>query len=77
MSVKLSRSAYAGHYGPTVGDRVRLADTELIIEIEKDHTVYGEEVVFGGGTRQACLDHVSANWADITPRSPSAQATAP
>ncbi len=49
MSVKLSRSAYAGHYGPTVGDRVRLADTNLLIEIEKDHAVYGEEVVFGGG----------------------------
>src|ERR1700682_86133 len=49
MSVKLSRPAYAGHYGPTTGDRIRLADTELIIEIEKDHTVYGEEVQFGGG----------------------------
>src|SRR5437899_3015642 len=49
MSVKLSRSAYAGHYGPTTGDRVRLADTELIIEIEKDFTVYGDEVQFGGG----------------------------
>ena len=49
MSVKLSRSAYAGHYGPTTGDRVRLADTELIIEIENDFTVYGEEVKFGGG----------------------------
>src|SRR5436309_998956 len=49
MSVTLSRSAYAGHYGPTTGDRVRLADTALIIEIEKDHTVYGEEVQFGGG----------------------------
>jgi len=49
MSVKLSRAAYAGHYGPTVGDRLRLADTELIIEIEKDFTVYGEEVKFGGG----------------------------
>src|SRR5947209_5610839 len=49
MSVRLSRSAYAGHYGPTVGDRIRLADTELIIEVEKDHTVYGEEVQFGGG----------------------------
>src|SRR4051794_40347508 len=46
---RLSRAAYAGHYGPTTGDRIRLADTELIIEIEKDHTVYGEEVVFGGG----------------------------
>ena len=49
MSVKLSRAAYAGHYGPTTGDRIRLADTELLIEIEKDFTVYGEEVVFGGG----------------------------
>ncbi len=49
MSVKLSRAAYAGHYGPTVGDRIRLADTELLIEIEKDFTVPGEEVVFGGG----------------------------
>jgi urease subunit alpha len=49
MSQKLSRQAYAGHYGPTVGDRVRLGDTELVIEIEKDFAVYGEEVVFGGG----------------------------
>src|SRR5271167_4254128 len=49
MSVKLSRAAYAGHYGPTAGDRIRLADTELIVEIEKDFTVYGEEVQFGGG----------------------------
>src|SRR5437660_52629 len=49
MSVKLSLPAYAGHYGPTTGDRIRLADTELVIEVEKDHTVYGEEVQFGGG----------------------------
>src|SRR5438477_721988 len=49
MSVTLSRAAYAGHYGPTTGDRIRLADTELIIEVEKDFTVYGEEVQFGGG----------------------------
>ncbi|MEQ1880432.1 MAG: urease subunit alpha [Burkholderiales bacterium] len=49
MSVKLGRAAYADMYGPTVGDRVRLADTELWIEVEKDHTVYGEEVKFGGG----------------------------
>ncbi len=49
MSVHLSRAAYAGHYGPTTGDRIRLADTDLIIEIEKDLTVYGEEVQFGGG----------------------------
>src|SRR5262245_43566000 len=49
MSVKLSRQAYAGKYGPTVGDRVRLADSELIIEIEQDYTDYGEEAIFGGG----------------------------
>ena len=49
MSHKMDRRAYAEHYGPTVGDRVRLADTELFIEIEKDHTVYGDEVKFGGG----------------------------
>jgi urease subunit alpha len=49
MAVRLSRQAYAGHYGPTLGDRIRLADTDLIIEIEKDFAVYGEEVQFGGG----------------------------
>src|SRR5213595_3576503 len=49
MSVRLSRQAYAGHYGPTLGDRIRLADTDLIVEIEKDFAVYGEEVQFGGG----------------------------
>src|SRR5512134_2482952 len=46
---KLSRSAYAAMYGPTTGDRVRLADTELFIEVEADRTIYGEEVKFGGG----------------------------
>ena len=46
---KLSRRAYAEMYGPTTGDRLRLADTELFIEVEADHTVYGEEVKFGGG----------------------------
>jgi len=45
----ISRRAYADLYGPTKGDRVRLADTELLIEIEEDHTIYGEEVTFGGG----------------------------
>ncbi len=45
----ITREAYASLYGPTKGDRLRLADTELIIEIEKDHTIYGEEVTFGGG----------------------------
>ncbi len=49
MSVKMKRSAYADMFGPTVGDKVRLADTDLIIEVEKDFTVYGDEVKFGGG----------------------------
>ena len=49
MPTRISRSAYAGMYGPTTGDRVRLADTDLIIEVEKDFTTYGEEVKFGGG----------------------------
>jgi urease subunit alpha len=47
--VKISRQTYAEMFGPTVGDRLRLADTDLFIEIEKDLTVYGEEVKFGGG----------------------------
>ncbi len=46
---RLPRSAYADMFGPTVGDRVRLADTDLIVEVEKDFTIYGEEVKFGGG----------------------------
>jgi urease subunit alpha len=46
---KLGRRAYAELYGPTTGDRVRLGDTELFIRVERDHTVYGEEVKFGGG----------------------------
>lgn len=49
MSHKMSRAAYANMFGPTVGDKVRLADTELFIEVEKDFTTYGEEVKFGGG----------------------------
>ncbi len=49
MSRTISRQAYADMYGPTVGDKIRLADTELIIEVEHDHTIYGEEVKFGGG----------------------------
>jgi len=49
MPAKLSRAAYADMFGPTVGDRVRLADTELFIEVEEDFTTYGEEVKFGGG----------------------------
>ncbi len=46
---RISRDAYARMYGPTVGDKVRLADTELFVEVEKDFTVHGEEVKFGGG----------------------------
>lgn len=46
---KISRQAYAEMFGPTTGDRIRLADTELFIEIEKDYAIYGEEVKFGGG----------------------------
>jgi urease subunit alpha len=49
MSAHLSRAAYADMFGPTTGDRLRLADTELFIEVERDLTVYGEEVKFGGG----------------------------
>jgi len=49
MPARLSRAAYADMFGPTVGDRVRLADAELIIEVEQDFTTYGEEVKFGGG----------------------------
>jgi len=46
---KITRKAYAEMFGPTTGDRIRLADTEFFIEVEKDHTTYGEEVKFGGG----------------------------
>jgi urease subunit alpha len=49
MTLELSRETYASLYGPTTGDRVRLADTELIIEVEQDFTRYGEEIPFGGG----------------------------
>jgi urease subunit alpha len=49
MAARISRAAYADMFGPTAGDRVRLADTELIIEVERDLTTYGEEVKFGGG----------------------------
>src|SRR5437773_8411654 len=49
MSTKIKRSVYADMFGPTTGDRVRLGDTDLVIEVERDHTVYGEEVKFGGG----------------------------
>ena len=49
MSLSINRIKYANMYGPTTGDKIRLGDTELLIEIEKDHTVYGDESKFGGG----------------------------
>jgi len=49
VSVKINRSVYADTFGPTTGDRVRLADSGLIIEVEKDFSTYGEKVKFGGG----------------------------
>src|SRR6186713_1050142 len=49
MSFKIERRAYVDMFGPTTGDKVRLADTDLIVEVEKDFTTYGEEVKFGGG----------------------------
>src|SRR6202048_563723 len=49
MTLKIPRRTYADLYGPTTGDRVRLADTELIVEVEKDFNVYGDESTFGGG----------------------------
>ncbi len=49
MSIRMPRAAYADMFGPTTGDRLRLADTELVIKVEKDFTTYGEEVKFGGG----------------------------
>jgi urease subunit alpha len=66
MSHKIDRQAYAEMYGPTTGDKVRLGDTELWIEVEKDFTTYGEEVKFGGGKvirdgmgqGQACSDSI-------------------
>jgi urease subunit alpha len=47
--MKIDRRTYAGHYGPTIGDRIRLGDTDLVIAIEHDATVYGDEAIFGGG----------------------------
>src|SRR5476651_229909 len=49
MAITMKRAAYADMFGPTTGDKVRLADTDLVVEVEKDFTVYGEEVKFGGG----------------------------
>src|SRR5260221_9835444 len=67
--MKISRAAYAEMFGPTIGDRVRLADTDLIVEVERDLTVYGEEVKFGGGKvirdGMGQSQRVSANCADV------------
>src|SRR5208282_5619576 len=63
MARAIPRAAYAAMFGPTTGDRLRLADTELIIEIESDRTIYGEEVKFGGG--KVILDHWGVIKADI------------
>ena len=49
MSLSIPRRTYADLYGPTKGDRIRLADTESVIEVEKDFTRYGDEITFGGG----------------------------
>src|SRR6202140_1531337 len=49
MSLLVPRRTYSDLYGPTKGDRIRLADTDLVIEVEKDFTTYGDEITFGGG----------------------------
>jgi urease subunit alpha len=51
--MKITRQAYAEMFGPTTGDRVRLADTDLVLEVERDLTIYGEEVKFGGARSSA------------------------
>ena len=64
----ISRQAYADMFGPTVGDKVRLADTELWIEVEDDLTTYGEEVKFGGGKviRDGCWPPTVSTWCSPT-----------
>ena len=65
MTLKISRQAYAEMFGPTTGDRVRLADTDLFIEVEKDLTIYGEEVKFGGGkVIRDGMGQSQRNWKD-------------
>jgi len=64
---QISRQAYADMFGPTVGDRVRLADTELLVEVEEDRTIYGEEVKFGGGKATA--------WSSRSERAPKVRST--
>ncbi|MEI3607517.1 urease subunit alpha [Pseudogracilibacillus sp. SE30717A] len=69
MSFRMSREQYSQMYGPTIGDSIRLADTDLFIQIEKDYTTYGEEVVFGGGKviRDGMGQHPLATRADGVP----------
>src|SRR5271166_6322443 len=64
MSLEIPRRTYADLYGPTTGDRIRLADSALIIEIEKDFTVYGDEITFGGGKviRDGMGQNSTASW---------------
>ena len=69
MPVRIPRAAYAEMFGPTTGDRVRLADTDLIIEVEKDFTIYGEEVKFGGG--KVIRDGMGQSQATNRARAPS------
>ena len=71
MSVKISRKAYAKKYGPTTGDRIRLADSELIIEIERDYTEYGD----GSGEREARLAHAETCCIPAAAPAPSACCT--
>lgn len=64
---KISRKEYASYYGPTTGDKIRLADTSLWVEVEKDYTVYGDELVFGGGKviRDGMGQHPMATAKDV------------
>ena len=59
MVNKINKKAYADMYGPTVGDKIRLSDTNLIIEIEKDFASYGEEVKFGGKVIRDGMGHLN------------------
>lgn len=73
MPSKIDRGPYADMYGPTTGDRVRLADTDLIIEVERDLTMYGEEVKFGGGKvirdgmGQSHFSRAEGRWTRLSP----------